>query len=95
MTTFAPIGETIKQKAWRGPGKGIYLSLRIEKALGGLLPRGVKMLSYREGKLSLLTPSPAVSQEAYLNSAVIIKKLNESLGGKVVEKIGFRLSPGA
>lgn len=97
--TFAPIAETIRQKAWRGPAKGIYLSLRIEKVLSELLPQlfpsladKIKMLSYRERRLSLLTPSPTVSQEVYLNSALITKRLNESLGGKVVEKVVFRLT---
>lgn len=97
--TFAPIGETIKEKAWRGPAKGVYLSLRVEKVLNELFPQllpqvdnKAKMLSYREGKLTLLTPSSAISQEVYLHSTEFIKKLNESLGGRAVEEIKLKIS---
>lgn len=51
------------------------------------------MHSLRDGKLSLLTPSPTVSQEVYLNSAVIIKEVNRTLGEKVIEKLGFKIEP--
>lgn len=97
--TFASVSETLEQKSWRGPARGVYLSLRIEKILEELLPQilpsmasKIKMYSYREGRLSLFVSSPALSQEIYLNSAMIIKRLNELLGGKAVEEIKLKIS---
>jgi len=95
--TFISVGETIQRKSWRDSTKGILLSLRIEGVLTKLLPEllpsianEVKTHSFREGKLNLLTTSPAISQEVYLHSQVILKELNKALGEVVVEKIGFK-----
>lgn len=95
--TFISVGETIQRRSWRGSTKGILLSLRIEKILTKLLPKllplvadEVKMHSFREGRLSLLTTSPTTSQEVYLHSQVILKELNGALGEMVVERISFR-----
>ena len=48
------------------------------------------MISFREGRLLIGTPSPAHSQEIYLQSRELKRKINEGLGGKVVEEIRFR-----
>lgn len=97
--SFVPIGETIKRGSWPGTTRGIFLSLRVEKVLDELLPKflpsvaiKVKIRSFRQGKLTLLTSSPAVSQEIFLNSAVITKELNKLLGGKIVEEIKLKIT---
>jgi len=95
--TFISVGEAIKHKSWRGSTRGVLLSLRMEGVLTKLLPKllpsiadEVKTHSFREGKLNLLTTSPAISQEVYLHSQVILRELNEALGEVVVERIGFK-----
>lgn len=97
--SFVPIGETIKRGCWLGTTRGILLSLRVEKVLNELLPKflpslasKVKIRSFRQGKFTLLTSSPAVSQEIFLNSAVIKKELNKLLGGKIVEEIKLKVT---
>jgi len=49
------------------------------------------MISFREGRLLIGTPSPAHSQEIFLQSRELKRKINEGLGGKVVEEIKYRV----
>lgn len=95
---FLPISETLKQESWRGPTRGVFLSLRVEKLLNQLLPQllppladKVGMHSYREGKLTLSTSSPTTSQEVFLYTKALKRRLNEALGGKVVEEIKLKI----
>lgn len=96
--TFVPLSKAINHKTWRGSTRGIILSLQIEKVLTKVLAKllpppiadKVRMRSYREGALSLLTPSPATSQEVYLHSNEIMEELNRSLGGGVIKKLNFK-----
>jgi len=87
---FETVGDTLNQSFHRGPIHATVLALKVEVEAKKILPSWATMISFREGRLLVSTPSPSHAQELYLNSAVLIRNINEALGGKVVEKISFR-----
>jgi len=98
--TFVSIKDVIHEKSWRGPTRGVFLGLRVEKLLNELLPQHFPEIAdkvafrfFRSNELHLFTISPTVSQEVYLNSANLLKKLNESLGGRAVKEIKLKIKP--
>ncbi len=87
---FEAIEDTLNQAFRRGPIRATVLALKVEEATKKLLPAWAEMISFREGRLLLSAPSPSHAQELFLQSNVLKKKINEELGGKVVEEIRFR-----
>lgn len=99
MNGFISIRETLKKRPERPSSKGVMLILQIGREFHQLLPRIVPVLadkisihSYRNGRLSLATPSSAISQETYLYGEQIRKALNERLGGEAVEEVKIRVT---
>ncbi|MDP1710439.1 MAG: DciA family protein [candidate division WWE3 bacterium] len=87
---FEKIGQSFEHSFRRGPIRSAVLALRVEKEAQKHLPDWARMISFREGRLLLATPSPAHSQELYLQSLQLRQKINASLQGKAVEEIRFR-----
>lgn len=87
---FEKIGSSLEHSFRRGPIRSAVLALQVEKEAQKHLPDWARMVSFHEGRLILATPSPAHSQELYLQSSQIRRMINEGLGGKVVEEIRFR-----
>lgn len=98
MIGFTPISETLKKSITHGPSNKALLALRMEKEFRRILPQvlpalinKVKMHSYREGRLTISTPSPTISQEVFLHGERIRKELNKKLGKELVERLGMRI----
>jgi hypothetical protein len=96
---FISVGETIKKGLQQKITGGIILSLKAEKTLDQALPHllpelteKVQFHSFRDGRLSLTSSSPTVSQEVFLQRDKIKRRLNEELEGNAVKKIGFKIA---
>jgi len=87
---FEKISSLLEHSFRRGPIRSAVLALQVEKETQKHLPDWAQMTSFREGRLNIATPSPAHSQELYLQSLELKQKINEGLGRKVVEEIKFR-----
>lgn len=90
---FEAIEDTLNQAFRRGPIRATVLALQVEEKTRKILPAWAKMISFREGRLLLSTPSPSHAQELFLQSTILKKRINEELGGKVVEEIKYRVLP--
>ena len=88
---FESLGKTLERPFRGSPIRPALLALKVEKETQKHLPAYAKFISFREGRITLATPSPAHSQELYLQGRELIKKVNESLGGKAVEDIRLRI----
>ncbi len=88
---FEALEDTLNQAFRRGPIRAAVLALKVEEAAQKLLPDWAGMISFREGRLLLSTPSPSHAQELFLQADVLKKKINEQLGGRVVENLKFRV----
>jgi hypothetical protein len=98
VSGFISVGETLKRQPQRSSSKGVVLILQIGEEFHQLLPDIMSTLadkisihSYRNGRLSLATPSPVVSQETYLHGEQIRRALNEQLGSEAVKEIRIRI----
>lgn len=89
--SFESLGKTLERPFRGSPIRPALLALKVEKEIQKHLPAYAKFISFREGRITLATLSPAHSQELYLQGRELIKKVNESLGGKVVEEIKYRV----
>ena len=87
---FETIEDTLNQAFRRGPIRATVLALKVEEISRKILPAWAGMISFREGRLLLSVPSSSHAQELFLQSNVLKKKINEELGGKVVEEVRFR-----
>jgi predicted nucleic acid-binding Zn ribbon protein len=54
--------------------------------------KSIKVLSFKEGKLSIATASPLWSQQVNLRKVAILKQINDYLGQNLVKKIVFQSS---
>ena len=88
---FEKIGQSLDHFTRRSPIRAAATALKVEQETQKHLPQWAGMISFREGRLLLGTPSPAHSQELYLQSRELKKKINEGLGGKVVAEVKFRV----
>ncbi|MEX1068291.1 MAG: hypothetical protein WED08_00550, partial [Patescibacteria group bacterium] len=70
-------------------------ALEVEREAQKHLPEWAKMISFREGRLIIGTPSPTHSQEIFLQARDLKRKVNEGLGGKIVEEVRYRVTPAA
>lgn len=87
---FEALEDTLSQAFRRGPIRATVQALRVEEVAKRLLPGWAEMVSFREGRLILAAPSPGHTQELFLQSDELKKKINAELGGKIVEEIRFR-----
>lgn len=90
--TFEPLKETLDRSLRRSPVRSAALAIKVENEVKKGAPRWVEMISFKDGKLTLSVPSPSHAQELYLKSRELIRKINEGVGGKTVEKIRFRVA---
>jgi len=88
---FEQVGQSLDHLTRRSPIRSAALALKVEQESQKHLPAWAKMISFREGRLLIGTPSPSHSQEIYLQSRELKRKINEGLGGKVVEEIRYRV----
>ena len=88
---FEQVGQSLDHLTRRSPIRSAALALKVEQEFQKHLPDWAKMISFREGRLLIGTPSPAHSQEIFLQSRELKRKINEGLGGKVVEEIKYRV----
>ncbi len=98
MAGFVSIGATIKQDARRGPTQSILLTLRVKEELDRVLPQilfglagKASMRSYHEGRLTISTPSPTVSQEVFLHREKIRRALNKKLEKEVLKEVKAKI----
>lgn len=101
---FEQIGQSLTHFTRRSPIRAAATAIQVEQEAQKHLPEWAKMISFREGRLILGTPSPAHSQELFLQARELKKKINEGLataaggaplkagGGKVVGEIRYRAS---
>lgn len=88
---FETIEDTLKQAFRRGPIRTTVLALKVEEIAKKTLPAWAEMISFREGRLLLSVPSSSHAQELFLQANVLKKKINEELGGRIVESLKFRV----
>lgn len=88
--TFEPLKETLDKSLRRSPVRSAALAVKVENEVEREAPRWTKMISFKDGKLTLSVPSPSHAQELYLKSRELMRKINEGVGGKTVERIRFR-----
>ena len=88
---FEKISQSFEQPFSRGPIRSAVLALQVEREAQKELPEWARMISFREGRLLLGTPSPAHSQELYLQSLQLRRKINISLQGEIVKEVRFRV----
>ncbi|OGC54719.1 hypothetical protein A2797_01465 [candidate division WWE3 bacterium RIFCSPHIGHO2_01_FULL_48_15] len=99
---FESIGSTLSHTPRRSSIRPALLALRIEKEAEKILPAWAKMRSFsarggsafgrREGRLVISSPTPAHSQEVFLYSRQLIKKINEAAGEKVVQEVRYKVT---
>ena len=92
--TFESLKESLDKSFIRGPLKPAVLAIKVEEEVEKKAPRWAKMVSFKDGRLTLEVPSPAHAQELYLESRELLKKINEGVGRKVSDKIRFRVTDG-
>jgi len=88
---FEQLSQSLDHLTRRSPIRVAVTALKVEREAKKHLPPWAKMISFREGRLLIGTPSPAHSQEIFLQSRELKRKVNEGLGGKVVEEIRYRI----
>jgi len=88
---FEQLGQSLDHLTRRSPIRSAVTALKVEQETKKHLPPWARMISFREGRLLIGTPSPAHSQEIFLQSRELKIKINEGLGGKVVEEIRYRI----
>ena len=88
---FEQVGQSLTHFTRRSPIRAAATALQVEQEAQKHLPEWAKMISFREGRLILGTPSPAHSQELQLQALELKKKINEGLGGRILEEIRYRV----
>lgn len=96
--TFTPIGDALKKKVSDGSAlkhqlestEVVDIAQAIFDELFGTDPKmQVKPLFLKNRTLTVTCPSSAIAQEIRLNQAKIVKKLNEKIGKKEVDRIRY------
>jgi len=88
--TFETLKDTLDTSLRRSPIRRAFLALKVENVCQKVLPDWAAMVSFKDGRLTLASPSPSHSQELYLQARELKKKLNEKIGGRLVEEIKIR-----
>lgn len=87
------IGEVIKEIVETYHLEGKLNEMKViqswEKTVGEMIARHTKDLYMKKGKLFVRVDSPALKNELGYNTSLIIEKLNQEAGGKVVDEIIF------
>jgi predicted nucleic acid-binding Zn ribbon protein len=88
-----PLGEVLKEmiETYRLEGKlnEIKVIHSWEKVVGEMIARYTKDLYIRNGKLFVKIDSPALKNELTYSSSMIIDKLNDEAGCKVIDEVIF------
>lgn len=96
--SFTPLGDALKKKVAHGkPLKQQLESSAVVEAaqdvfdaLFGTDPKmQVKPLFLKNRTLTVTCPSSSIAQEIRLNQAKIVKKINEKVGKKEVDRIRY------
>ncbi|NIT03689.1 DUF721 domain-containing protein [Candidatus Saccharibacteria bacterium] len=89
--TFEPLKDTLDTSLRRSPIRGVALALKVEAICKRILPKWAEMVSFKDGRLVLASPSPTHSQELFLKARELKKVINEQLPARAVEEIKFRI----
>ncbi len=88
-----PLGEVLREMIETYHLEGKLNEIKViqswEKVVGEMIARYTKDLYIRNGKLFVKIDSPALKNELTYSSSMIVDKLNDEAGCKVIDEVIF------